>query len=265
MRQKEDGQMLRAFRQQHRMVLSGKFLVWFSKLALFIGALICFAAGAQAQTNITFIASGSGTDGALDAQADFTVSNGQIKVTITNLLNSSTIKSIGQSVSDLKFTLSNAPGTNGTNTAAGQLTDVATGGIVTDVSGTPSRWISSTHGGFNISGNTILLEAIGHGKPTELILPSDGGGGYPDANASIVVHSADTDGPATFVLDLTGVTDSTKISNATFSFGTSPDTFLAGTPVSVTPEPTSMLLLGTGTGLLGIGFLVRKRLPPRAP
>ena len=250
--------MLPPLQQRRGMVQSGAFLAWIGRLALLIGALICFTAGAQAQTNITFTATGTGTDGALDAQADFTISNGQINVTINNLLNPSTIISIGQSVSDLSFTLSNAPGTNGTNTAAGQLADVATGGSVTDVSGTPGRWISSTTGGFAITGDTILLEALGHGSPTELILPSDGGGGYPDANASIVVHSPSTDGPATFVLALTGATDSTTISNVQFSFGTGPDTFLDGTPVSVTPEPSSILLFGTG--LLGIGFLVRKRL-----
>ena len=255
--------MLLSSQEQRGMVQSGMFLAWIGKLALLIGALVCFTAGAQAQTSITFTAGGTGGDGALDAQADFTISNGQIKVTITNLLNPSTIISIGQSVSDLKFTISNAPGTKGSSTAIGQLADVAKGGKVVDVSGTPGRWISSTTGGFAITGDTILLEAIGHGSPTELILPSDGGGGYPDANSSIVVHSADTDGPATFILDLAGVTNSTRISNATFSFGTSPDTFLAGTPVSVTPEPSTMLLLGTG--LLCIGFLVRKRLSPRAP
>jgi hypothetical protein len=264
MQKKEGGQLLRAIQQQRGRCQSGECLVWIGKIALLIGALICFTAGAQAQTKITFNASGSGGDGALDAQADFTISNGQIEVKITNLLNPSTIVSIGQSVSDLKFTISNPPGTNGTNTATGQLVDVAKkGGSVTDVTGTPGRWISSTTGGFAITGDTILLEAIGHGSPTELILPSDGGGGYPKGNASLFVHSADTDGPATFILSLSGVTDSTTISNATFSFGTSPDTFLAGTPVAVTSEPSSMLLFGTG--FLGIGFLVRKRLSPRAP
>jgi PEP-CTERM motif len=208
-------------------------------------------------SEVTFTASGSATggDGPIAAQAVFTTSSGELQVTITNTLSPATIGDAGQSVSDLSFTISNAPGTDGTNTAAGQLVDVAKGGAVTDESGTPDRWISSTNGGFSISGDTITLEAIGGSQPTQLILPSDGGGGYPDADGSIYnTHNPYTDGPATFTLDLSGVTSSTTITAATFSFGTSPDTFLPG----VTPEPASMLLFGTG--LLGIGFLMRKNL-----
>jgi len=84
-------------------------------------------------------------------------------------------------------------------------------GSVTDVAGTPGRWVSSSTGGFNISGDTILLEAIGHGMPSELILPADGGGGYPKANSSIMNFNPNTDGPATFTVDLSSVTSSTTI------------------------------------------------------
>jgi PEP-CTERM motif len=208
---------------------------------------------------ISFTASGSGSDGALKAEATFLVSNGEIQVTIGNLLDPKTIVSIGQSISDLSFTLSNAPGTLLSATAVGQQVNVdnSAGGKVTDVAGTPGRWISSTTGGFKMTGNTILLEAIGHGQPNELILPTDSGGFYPDANSSINVHEPDTDGPATFTLFLSGVTSTTTISGVTFSFGTGPDKFLDGTlntdinPLSTVPEPASMLLLGSG--LIGAG------------
>jgi len=208
---------------------------------------MCALAVQPAQADV-WTASGSGPNGALDAQANFTISNGQIQVTITNLLNAATIISIGQAVSDISFTLSNAPGTVGNATAAGQLVDVASGGGVTDVSGTPTRWInSSIGGGITESHDTITLEAIGHGSPTELILPSDGSG-YAHANASITGHSPSIDGPATFTVDLSGVTSSTTISSVQFSFGTGPDTYLAGTETSGTPvpEPASFVLLATG-------------------
>ncbi|MGC8643929.1 MAG: hypothetical protein ACP5XB_29065 [Isosphaeraceae bacterium] len=130
-------------------------------------------------------------DGPLDAQAVFTITTGQIQVTITNLLDPTKITSIGQAVSDLSFTLSNAPGTNGTDTASGQLVTVASGGGVTDASGSPTRWIdSSIGGGVTISGNTVQIEAIGHGSPTELILPDSNGGSYSSANSSILPDTA---------------------------------------------------------------------------
>ncbi len=39
-----------------------------------------------------------------------------------------------------------------------------------------------------------------------------------------------------FVLDLAGVTASTTVTAATFSFGTGPDTFVDGTPGTLSPE-----------------------------
>jgi hypothetical protein len=208
-----------------------------TKLLGLLGAVSMCALAARPADAGLWTTSGSGSDGALDAEANITFSTGEMQVTITNLLDPATIISIGQSVSDLSITLGSSPGTNveADNTAVGQQVNVASDGSVTDVAGTPGRWVSSSTGGFAISGDTITLEAIGHGSPTQLILPSDGGGGYPDSNASIVGHSPNTDGPATFTVDLTGVTSSTTISSVQFSFGTGPDTFLPGT--MATPAP----------------------------
>ena len=205
---------------------------------------MCALAAQPAKADV-WIASGSGSDGALDAEANFTISTGQIQVTITNLLNPATIISVGQAVSDLSFTLSNAPGTLGTTTAVGQLVNV-NNHLVTDASGTPDRWLSSSNGGFAITGDTILLEAIGGDQPTELIWPSDDAGKYPDANPGSKSHNPYVDGPATFTLDLSGVTSSTTISGVQFSFGTGPDTVLAGRDPTPVPEPASLVLLATG-------------------
>jgi hypothetical protein len=146
-----------------------------------LAGISIYALAVQPASAISFTASGSGSDGALAASADFTISNGQILVTITNLISPTVIRSPGQAVSDLSFTLSNAPGANtSSNTAAGQLVNVSgtTAADITNVSGSPTRWISSSSGGFNITGNTITLETIGHGKPSQMILPASNGGGY---------------------------------------------------------------------------------------
>ena len=57
------------------------------------------------------------------------------------LLAASQIRSAGQTVSDLVFTLSNAPGMLGATTASGQLATISGTGSVTNVSGDPERWL----------------------------------------------------------------------------------------------------------------------------
>lgn len=63
-------------------------------------------------------------------------------VTLTNLLGASVIRSAGQALSDISFTLSNAPGTlNGRIVLSGQLGNVSSTGVVTYVSGSPVRFL----------------------------------------------------------------------------------------------------------------------------
>ena len=80
-------------------------------------------------------------------------------------------------------------------------------------------------GNFSIVGNTITLETIGGGQPSQMILPT--AGNYPNANASITngMFSPFVDGTAQFTLFLSGVNINTTVTSATFSFGTGPDTF----------------------------------------
>jgi hypothetical protein len=49
-------------------------------------------------------------------------------VTLTDLLTPAQVRSAGQALSDLSFTLSNAPGTQGALTASGQLANIGAGG-----------------------------------------------------------------------------------------------------------------------------------------
>ena len=234
----------------------------FKKLSLcsvvLSGGFALLAGSAQA-TTITYNASGTGTDGALAASAVFTTSAGQVQVTLTDLLSASAIRSAGQALSDISFTLSNGPGSLGATSASGQLGTVSSSGVVTYVAGSPTRFLGTGGGNLGISGNTVTLEAIGGGQPTQMIAPTIANGGtYTNVNGGFSNFDPYTIGPATFTLALSGVTANTTITAANFSFGTGPDTFLPGTPgnTPAVPEPSSLLLLGTGV-LSGAGFLRR--------
>jgi hypothetical protein len=190
-------------------------------------SIYALAVQPAAAISITLNASGSGTDGPVSASAAFTTSSGLLSVTITNDLSASTIISAGQAVSDLSFTLSNAPGTLGTTSATGTFATFSGSTTPTLAAGSPTRWLGAGgQGNFSIVGNTITLETIGGGQPDQMILPA--GTTYPAANASITngMFSPYVDGPATFTLALSGVTAATTITRATFSFGTGPETFI---------------------------------------
>ena len=161
------------------------------------------------------------------------------------------IISAGQALSDLSFTLSNAPGTQGTLTASGQLANIGAGGVVTPVGGTPVRWIGEGppppggSGTFTVSGNTILMKAAAGSmfdEPNQMILPS--GGSFP-GDGGIVVFNPYVVGPASFTLAFSGITAATTVTAATFSFDPATDSFIPGVPV---PGPI------VGAGLPGLIF-----------
>jgi hypothetical protein len=222
-------------------------------------SIYALAAQPAAAATITFIGNGTAGGEPLSASAAFTTSAGQVAVTISNLLSPTDIRSVGQTVSDLSFTLSNAPGTLGTRSASGQLANIGAGGSVSTVGGSPVRWVGlgppppGGQGTFSINGNTILLEAIGGGQPSQLLLPSIiAGSSFSNANSSITGGQFNpfVVGSLLVTIALSGVTADTTITGATFSFGTGPDTFISG---SVVPLPGALPLFMTG--LAGLGLL----------
>lgn len=219
---------------------------------------------------ITFTGTGTNSSSeALAATAAFTTSDGHIQVTLMNDLGASDLRSAGQAVSNISFTLSNATtATTLAGTAVGQFGDVSgtsgsspsKGITLTYVSSdgsltSPTRWITSPNSGISDAGKTVTLETIGGGKPTEMILPTLANGGtYTNGNNGVQQFNPYVIGPAMFDLDLAGVTANTRITSATFSFGTGPDSF-----INVIPEPSSKVMVLIGAGSLGVVAFRRRR------
>jgi hypothetical protein len=221
-------------------------------LPILAGAAVLALSVAAQATTISFSASGSSSDGPLSARADFTTGAGVIDVTLTNTLAASVIRSSGQALSDVSFTLTNAPGTQGAlSVTSGQLGDVNGSGLVTFTTGSPVRFIGqgpappNGTGTFTVTGNTILMEALGGGQPSQMIAPAIANGGtYTNVNNGFQNFSPYTIGPATFELHFSGITAATTVDFVQFSFGTGPDHFIA------VPAP----LIGHGLlALLAIG------------
>jgi hypothetical protein len=199
---------------------------------------------------------GSGGTVAVSATAVVTTNNnGTITVVITNnIVNPTTV---AQNISDFSFSLSGGITSGngaGSVTAAGVARTIATGGSFTD-SGTGST-VQST-GWHNDTGlhYTVLS---GSGQPAYTIIGAPGAGGYTAAGGSIAgndPHNPFFAGPITFTLAVTGVTAQTQVSNFVFSFGTTAGNDV---PTGSTPEPASMFLLGTG--LLGVGGAIRRKI-----
>jgi len=108
-----------------------------------------------------------------------------------------------------------------------------------------------------VSGS-LQLDALGTPTgPSHLIIGPPGANGYTNANGSIAgnaPHNPFLNQTATFMLDAPGVTDSTTVTSAIFSFGTTAGNDVPG--MKTVPDPSSLTLLLVG----GVALVLRKRL-----
>jgi hypothetical protein len=213
--------------------------------------LLLLAAATWARADsFTFVTPAGSTVGGLpvDASATFvTNANGTIDVTLTDLEANPT--TIGQLLSDLQFTISFSGTAFGVPTSFGSELTVQSDGTFTIGPTVNTGWIPVF-----LSPGVFALNGLGAGSlgPAHLIIGPPGPGNvYSNANMSIAGNSAHNpflNQTATFVVGVAGVTDTTTVTSATFSFGTTAGVNVAGVPTGTvpTPEPSSMVLLGTG-------------------
>ena len=215
-------------------------------------ACVAFAPAAKADA-ATINFSGTAGGEAVSGTLVFTVSSaGTLTVSITD--NQANPTDVGQLISDLSFNVSNMSGSPTLTASSGQELSVSSSNVATVGNFVTTEWSLQS------SGSTLTLTALSPG-PDNLII---GPGPYTNANGSIAEHGPTRphnpflDGTVTFTLSVSGLTSVNQLSNVIVSFGTTPgDDLSVGTPTP-TPEPSSLILLGTG--LLGLGAELRRRM-----
>lgn len=230
------------------------------KIEMIVAVLTLSCAVSFADT-ITFStpagSTGTGATGMVSAQATVTTGTGMVTIQLWNTLGgANSITNAGQLLSDFSVTLGSSPGTVASGKIGGTGNTFSidgTGAASAVTSGVSLGW------GVSASANTISLNGLGGANtPKDLLvgLPC-ASGSYCNGNGSINAnpgHNPFAQNGATFTIGATGVTSTTAINSAVFSFGTTAGDNVDG---KVVPEPASLLLFGTG--LLGLGLLVRRK------
>ena len=206
----------------------------------------------------------SGSVHSVSGEADFTLGNGTLTVTLTT--NTADPIADTQMISGIRFNVSGASAET-LKSSLGKTGTITGGGTLpTGVSSSP---VSLDHWQASESGTQIYLNTFSGGKPNQLIIgPGDVHGKYNNANPSITGHEPSVLNTATFTFDITGITSSSTLSNVSLIFGTESNlpsynlvslSQVSGQVTAPVPEPSSLALMGIGGLAMAVGAYRRGR------
>ena len=184
--------------------------------------------------------------------------NGTVTITLNNNLTNAQVVSVIQNVSGVYFQVSGYNGgavsLSASNSTQSTNIDV-NGNAVLAGAVNPTGWAGG-HSGTTITACVVCAFGIGPtAGPEQTLIGGTGSGTYANANGGIAgndPHNPFLVGTLTLTLVVPGVTVNSTFSNVVIQFGTD-----ATPPTTQTPEPASMLLLGTG--LVGVATGLRRR------
>jgi hypothetical protein len=188
------------------------------------GAALLYAVnggGGGGGKTCTTVPGGTVPDGSVSATAKFTPSDGVVTVLLADTLVDPT--SAGQLLSGVSFTLASGITTGTLGSTSANLRKVARDGSFKDLGPASTGWAldENFNGGFKLC---VLCTDLGAAGPKHLLIGNPAvSGTYASANASIAgnkPHNPFTQGIATFLIDIPGVTSSDSVTSATFFFGT---------------------------------------------
>ena len=201
--------------------------------------------------------------GPVSARAEIATANGSITIVLRDLLSNPT--DVGQLISDFFFTVDNGNLT-GSFQAAASAQEITVNSNGSTTLGPVLNTVAAVDWAYSSTATTGLLDVLGPGAagPRHLIIGASGAGGvYSNANGSIAgngPHNPFLNQLATFTLTAPGVTASTTVSSAVFSFGTTSGVNVPGVPVAVAvPDDASTFAMAGIAMLLISGYGWRRR------